>query len=99
MTPCPDGENGHRRCRAMVGPTSHGVREEREGAARHRIAISTSGEHCAAAAEGAWGENRLFGLSPAYKWLPMPTSTECLDPRPRACLRQCTRILHVAACN
>ena len=75
-TPCPDGENGHRRCRAVVGPTSHGVREGREGAARHRIAISTSGEHRAAAAEGASrGENRPFGLSPANEWLPMPTAT------------------------
>ena len=76
-TLCPDGENGHRRCRAVVGPTSHGVREGREGAARHRIAISTSGEHRAAAAEGASrGENRdLFGLSPANERLPMPTAT------------------------
>eukprot|EP00966_Prymnesium_polylepis_P234034 5413485-Prymnesium_polylepis.1 len=41
-TPCPAGENAHRRCRAVVGPTSHGMREGREGAARHRIAISTS---------------------------------------------------------
>ena len=74
-TPCPDGENGHRRCRAVVGPTSHGVREGRGRAARHRIAISTSGEHRVAAAEGASrGGNRLFGLSPANEWLPMPTA-------------------------
>ena len=59
-----------------VGPTSHGVREGRKGAARHRIADSTSGEHRAAAAEGASrGENRLFGLSPANEWVPMPTAT------------------------
>ena len=60
-TPCPDGENGHRRCRAVVGATSHGMREGRECAARHRIADSTSGEHRVAAAEGASrGENRPF---------------------------------------
>ena len=67
--PCPDGENGHRRCRAVVGPTSHGVREGRKGAARHRIADSTSGEHRVAAAEGASrGQKRPFGLSPANEW-------------------------------
>ena len=62
LDPCPTrGEKGHRRCRAAVGPTSHGVREGREGAARHRVAISTSGEHRVAAAEGASrGENRPF---------------------------------------
>ena len=75
LTPCPDGENGHCGCRAVVGPTSHGVRKGRGRAARHRIAISTSGEHRATAAEGASrGENRPFGLSPANEWLPMPTS-------------------------
>ena len=62
--------------RAVVGPTSHGVREGRGRAARHRIAISTSGEHRAAAAEGASrGENRPFWLSPAKEWLPLPTVT------------------------
>ena len=79
-TPCPDGENGHRRCRAVVGPTSHGVREGREGAARHRIADSTSGEHRAAAAEGASrGENRPFGLSSVNEWLPMPTAMSPME--------------------
>ena len=68
-TPCPDGENGHRRCRAVVGATSHGMREGREGAARHRIAISTSCGHRVAAAEGASrGQKRPFGLSPANEW-------------------------------
>ena len=43
------------------------VREGCEGAARHRIAISTSGEHRAAAAEGASrGENRPFGQLRAH---------------------------------
>ena len=67
---------GHRRCRAVVGPTSHGMREGRKGAARHRIAILTSSDHRVAADEGASrGENRPFGLSPANEWLPMPTAT------------------------
>ena len=72
---CPDGENGHRRCRAVVVTTSHGVREGRGRAARHRIANSTSGDHRVAAAEGAsLGGNRPFGFSPANEWLPMPTA-------------------------
>ena len=59
----------------MVGPTSHGMREGRKGAARHRIAILTSSDHRVAADEGASrGENRPFGLSPANEWLPMPTA-------------------------
>ena len=71
----PAGENGHRRCRAVVGPTSRGVREGHGRAARHRITNSTSCGHRVAAAEGASpGENRPFGLSPAHKWLPMPTA-------------------------
>ena len=66
----------YRRCRAVVVLTSHGVREGRGHAARHRIANSTSGDHRAAAAEGASrGENRRFGLSFANEWLPMPTAT------------------------
>ena len=75
-TPCPAGENGHRRYRAVVEPTSHGLRRGRGRAARHRVAISTSGDHRAAAAEGASrGENRPFGPSRANEWLPMPTAT------------------------
>ena len=58
-TPCPDGKNGHRRCRAVVVSTSHGVREGRGRAARHRIANSTFGGHRAAAAN---------------EWLPMPSA-------------------------
>ena len=61
--------------RWSVGPTSHGVREGREGAARHRIADSTSGEHRAAAAEGASrGENRPLGHCELIDDMPMPTS-------------------------
>jgi len=68
-------KNGHRRCRAVVEPTSHGLRRGRGCAARHRFAISTSGDHRVAAAEGASrGENRPFGLSRANEWLPMPTA-------------------------
>ena len=67
-TPCPDGENGHCGCRAVVGPTSHGVREGRGRAARHRIAILTAGDHRVAAAEGASrGENRPFGQLRAHR--------------------------------
>ena len=52
----------------MVGPTSHGVREGRGRSARHRIAISTSSDHRAAAAEGAApGENRPFGPLRAHE--------------------------------
>ena len=66
--PPPVSENGHRRCRAVVGPTSHGVREGRGRVARHRIADSTSGEHRGAAAEGASrGENRPFGQLRAHR--------------------------------
>ena len=51
----------------------HGMREGREGAARHRIAISTSGEHRTAAAEGASrGENRPFGPLRALRDPPIP---------------------------
>ena len=63
--PCPDGENGHRRCRAAVGPTLHGVREGREGAARHRIAISTSGEY-ARAGSAAADETPLGGRKSTF---------------------------------
>ena len=68
--------NRYRRCRAAVGPTSHGVREGRGRAALHRIAVSTFCGHRVAAAESASrGQKRPFGLSPANEWLPMPTAT------------------------